>query len=764
MNNHSEIKFQLLWDETGLALLESFPDLVWCTDGQGQYIYFNHAWLEFAGKNFTAESGDDWLNGIHPIDRQSYDRISREAFQKRESFQAEIRLLHADGKYRWICKYGRPIYDQNKNFLGYIGSGYDITESKQREATINKLSLAIEQSPNMVIITDIKGNIEYVNPQFTKSTGYRLDEVLGKNPRILKSGETPEAEYGRLWNTLLGGGVWKGEFCNRRKNGDLYWELAAISPIRDYDHQITHFLAVKEDITERKRFEKELQQAKEAAEAANRTKSEFLANISHEIRTPMNGIIGMTRLALDTDLTAEQRQYLEMVKLSADSLLTIINNILDISKIEAGKMDLDRSDFHLVKLIDETIGGFRLRAAAKGLKLECQLDPDIPKMIIGDAGRLKQIVINLMDNALKFSETGTISLDIRPLRIGRECLQLRFAISDTGIGIPGDRLQLLFKKFSQIDGSTTWKYGGTGLGLAICKELVEMMNGTIWVESRESQGSIFYFTAEFQLPVIPIPDDCWMETTCGELSVSRSPALHYQAKILVAEDNLVNQKLISALLEKRGWQVRAVPDGLQVLQMLNAERFDLLLLDIQMVEMDGFEVAARIRAQERGTGGHLPIISLTAHAMKGDRERCLAAGMDDYLSKPVEAVQLYQVIDRQLNRYWENSPADLTVLMKNIAEDRSLMKELIATFRHNWPQRLEMLHNALRQEDLGRLKALVHEIKGMALNFGAGKSVNCLKYLENLCRAQDWATAKEFWDSLADAFCELDDHLENLRI
>ncbi|MEW5722839.1 MAG: response regulator, partial [Thermodesulfobacteriota bacterium] len=581
---------------------------------------------------------------------------------------------------------------------GYLWMRRLEDERDANEEKVRSLYRAVEQSPVSVVIADTKGDIEYVNRAFSEITGYSSGEVLGQNPRVLKSGHHPDEYYRNLWETITSGRVWQGEFLNRKKNGELYWEMATISPVTDAAGTIMHFLAVKEDITARKRGEEALVRAKESAERANQAKSEFLANLSHEFRTPMNGIIGMTELTLDTDLTDEQHEYLTLVKASAESLNRLLNDILDFSKIEAGRLELDPIPFSLRETLDQTMHALAYEAHRKELELALEVQPEVPDEVVADPGRLRQVLLNLLGNAVKFTETGEVLVRVALEEENEDGLLLRFSVTDTGPGIPEDKQKIIFEAFTQADGSITRTHGGTGLGLAISSRLVSLFGGRLWVESSSDRGSTFHFTARFGRPRTPLP---W----AVPLDSSKLEGL----KALIVDDNDTARRILVEVL--RGWGVvpTAVPDGPSGLAEVRRAReqgsaFAFVLLDSQMPEMDGFELAGRLR-NEPGIPD-LPLIMLTSTVRPGDPDRCREVGLTGYLPKPIRQAELLEVVKDALGRPLAdvppaqrspvtrynlgNAPRSLKVL---VAEDNLVNQKLIRRLLEKDGHRAQLVSN-----------------------------------------------------------------------
>jgi two-component system sensor histidine kinase/response regulator len=761
-----------------------------------------------------------------------------------------------------------------------------------------RIRLLLDSTAEAIFGINRDGQCTFCNPATLRLLDFqRPEDLLGKRMhRIMHhthADGTPYAEEDCSITASLrkGEGIHSDEDFFWRADGTKFPAEYWAYPIRT-EGEIVGAVVTFLDITERKRADEALRKAKEAAEAGSRAKSEFLANMSHEIRTPMNGIIGMTDLALDTELTSEQREYLSLVKSSADSLLHLINDILDFSKIEAGKLELEETEFEIRNLFSDTLKTLAVRADMKRLELSARVSAEVPRIVVGDPTRLRQLIVNLVGNAIKFTEHGNIVVDAELESGSSDGVHLHIRVSDTGIGIPPEKQQLVFESFAQADGSTTRRFGGTGLGLTISRRIVEMMGGRMWVESEVGRGSVFHFTATFRREATPavdrerpgrqelrgfsvlvVDDDItnrnilaellthWgMNPTLAESDVSalkameaaqraghafrivlldtRMPGLggfdlaeriqknsalagsvilmlssdHRLAdtarcrelgagailtkpighselldaiflalgvrdtddrlmevpspvkekpkgrnlNILLAEDNPVNQKLATRLLEKAGHNVVLATNGkeaLTVLEQVRSPGFDIALMDIQMPEMDGMEATAAIRDREKSSGKHLRIIAMTAHAVRGDRERCLDGGMDGYISKPIHPRDLFVEIERCLagiersttmaeNSSQQGEQLDRASLLERVEGDQELLTELIRLFLTDAPHLLDAMRNALQQGDMTLLERSAHSMKGAAGNLSAQVTVNAASQLERSAKKGDAESSK----------------------
>ena len=527
-----------------------------------------------------------------------------------------------------------------------------VAARRQIETQQRLLSTAVAQSSASIVMTNTAGNIIFVNDAFTRTTGYSRNEALGQNPRLLQSGATPSATYQSLWNTIMAGQTWQGELLNKKKNGELYWESASISPVTDDTGQITHFIAVKEDISARKHDQEQLSYAKEQAEAASRAKSQFLATMSHEIRTPMNSILGMAQLLLTPDLSMQKQQdYIRTLLNSGQTLLTLLNDILDLSKVEAGRLELVPTAFSPAQVIHETAALFAEATQDKHLRLEAVWNGPDTQRYRADPIRLRQMLSNLLSNALKFTAQGFVRLEGSEVERDADQAMLLFVISDSGIGIAREQQQLLFQPFTQVDSSSTRRFGGSGLGLSIVRSLAQLMGGEAGVDSEIGHGARFWIRIRAEVLAAgqePEQNRNGSETGAQDGSAQAGSS----ASILVVEDNPVNRKVVEAMLTRLGHRARSVADGQAAVETLTdgaTPRPDLVLMDCQMPVMDGFTATTRIRAWEAAQQqSRLPIVALTASAFQEDRDRCQDAGMDDFLSKPVSLDDLRTLLERWL--------------------------------------------------------------------------------------------------------------------
>jgi PAS domain S-box-containing protein len=649
------------------ALVATTTDGIHVLDMEGRLIDANPAFLKHLGidesvigKIFTSDFDTQ-------LSMDATRQIIRRLRESGANELIETRHRHRDGHLIDVeisCR----CFELNGDWLVFA-SARDISERKRAEDALRKLSMAVEQSPESVMITDISGAIEYVNQAFLLTSGYSWAELKGNNPRLLSSGQTPRSTYQAMWSALTLGQSWKGEFINQRKNGEIYIESEIISPIRQDDGQISHYLAIKQDITEQKQRDQELSDyrnhleekvdartielrraneelivARQAADAAARSKSAFLANMSHEIRTPMNGIIGMLHLLQRGEVTPVQGRNLAKMEHSANHLLNIINDILDLSKIDAGRLTLEKAPFTIRQIVDTVLALISDSAAQKGLVIEASLG-ELPPVLLGDETRLTQALLNYVSNAVKFTNHGQIRITIEHIETKNAEVLIKFAVEDTGPGIEAEAVQRLFSAFEQADNSITRRHGGTGLGLAITRRLAELMGGTVGVNSQPGCGSTFWFSARFEIchenapgnpqAILPKAEALLRERHAGKL-------------VLLVEDEPINQEISRTLLEEIGLVVEVAGNGIEALSLLEQNRYALVLMDMQMPELDGLETTRRLRRQPALR--NLPVIAMTANAFVEDRQQCLAAGMNAFVAKPVKPEILFSTLLEWLDK------------------------------------------------------------------------------------------------------------------
>jgi two-component system sensor histidine kinase/response regulator len=916
----SEERFRTLFEQAPVAYHE--------IDQAGIIRRVNRAECDLLGLEPEGLLGKHAWEFVLPAERES----SRQAVLQKIAGERSIapfqrEFVRSDGAPLCLEIHERLIEDHRGKVVGIRSALLDVTERKR---AMEELDRFFSLSLDMLCICGFDGRFKRVNPAWEKALGFTEQELLASPYLDFIHPADREATIAEASKLATGVDTISFENRYRTRDGGYIWLLWTAWP----STELGLIYAAAKDISGRKRAEeaqvenaarlaqlvKELEVAKGRAEEATRAKSEFLANMSHEIRTPMNAIIGMTGLALDTKLRPKQREYLTAVKQSADSLLSLIEDILDFSKIEARRLDLEHKEFNLRDLLEDTLRILALRAESKDLELACHIPPEVPEVVAGDPSRLRQIIMNLAGNAIKFTKDGEVIVDVRVASALDGAVEMHFTVSDTGIGVPPEKQQHVFEAFAQADSSITREYGGTGLGLAICSQLVSLMGGRIWLESEVAQGSRFHFTARFGLPrlapvsklpakpallrglpVLVVDDNAtnrrilqeilgkWrmkptlvesgaaalvalrrasevgrpfrlalidgqmpvmdgftlaaqvrrdrqlgettliMLTSFGEpgdgmrarqsgivayltkpvkqsdlfdamaTSLSRFPAGGVptapvtrssvrRLRILLAEDHPLNQKLAVRLLEKRGHKVSVVSNGQQALAALEEKVFDLVLMDVQMPKMGGLEATSAIRQKERGTGKRIPIVAMTAHVMSGDRERCLQAGMDAYVAKPIQPAELFDTIENVVpppvkilpdkalgNPKATTTPApnraaartregadsteacDEAALLRRLGGDGKLAREMIAMFLTGTPRTVLKIRKAIATGNAMELQQAAHALKGSVGNFAARGAYEAASKLEMLAREGDLPAAMG-------AFSTVESEIGRLRV
>jgi PAS domain S-box-containing protein len=633
------------------VIADACPTMLWVTNTEGGNVFVNRFWRDFFCPTDSQSEGNGWQTLFHPEDAPAFIESFARAVRDRAPFRAEARVRRADGSWRLIDSYAEPRMSPDGTFLGHVGINSDITNRRQAEQAIrNSHELAqstIDELSSHVCVLDETGRVIAVNRAWRECAAANQRAVISEGSDYLAicdyaaiDGDAEAAEFAANVRSVLNG---------EKEHYALEYSCHAPDRQRWFIGTVHRFSIGRQprilvehiNITDRKLAENALYLASQDAEEANRAKSRFLASMSHEIRTPMNGVIGMLQLLDQSELTDEQRRYASVAQHSGRVLLSLIDDILDLSKIEARKITFEKLDFNLQHAIEDAVHLFRAEASEKGLQVRIRVAPDLPALLCGDPYRLRQILTNLCANAIKFTDRGEIAVEAALVGAPGSTVTVRFTVADTGIGLRPDQIGSLFSPFTQADASTTRKYGGTGLGLAISKQLVELMGGTIGVESSEGQGSTFWFTAVFEAAQNPDP----RPSNNGASGRANVVPVQRDATILVAEDNLVNREVTLAQLKKLGYRATAVNNGAEAVNALDQSHFDLVLMDCEMPVMDGFEATRRIRAS---LCPKIPVIALTASAMVVDRDRCAQEGMDDFLSKPTDMAQLSAILDNWL--------------------------------------------------------------------------------------------------------------------
>lgn len=728
------------------------------TTPDGRIVEVNPAFVRMLGY----DSVEEFKAQIDNIPKQLYVEPQRRqellSLLKNQNSVAdfEVELYRKDSQKIWLSLNMRRQCDQDGELAYMEGFASNIQERKRIEDALRrseeKYRAIFEHAPIGIMQATPEGRFTSANATAAALYGYESPEELIASVTDISSQIFVDADFrASLIKAIIANNEIKdAEALVRRKDGSTLWTTRNLRIVRDEEGRILSFDGFVIDIDQRKRLEEQLTAAKVAAEEANKAKSEFLAHMSHEIRTPMNAILGMTELTLQTGLKGEQRDYLEAVQDSAKHLLMVINDILDISKIEARKLELEREDFDLFAALSSTIRTLRLQARKKGLYLYMDIAPDVSRYLKGDLARLRQVLINLVGNAIKFTEQGGVLVTLESCQppLPQE-ISLLFTVEDTGVGIPEPLLNRVFERFTQADSSISRRYGGAGLGLAICKELAHMMGGSIWAHSVLNQGSVFGFTACFE-PGDPAKAVARFRVVDPE-KIEPTPSL----RVLLVEDNPLNIKLGRAFLQRQGHEIGIALNGQEALQKLRTQFFDLVLMDVEMPVVNGIEASQRIRAGEAGEEARkTPIIAMTAHALEDVKQSCLEAGMNDYISKPMDFQEMIATIARVVGaqeegRRFEPEPLpklwDQELALRRLDNDAALFRELCDEFLLQLPERCSAMDQAVAADNFEAARMLAHSLKNMCGAIGLETCRTLAASLEEAARTADAGALRQHW-------------------